>query len=468
MLPRRVRKAITEPFWLVLLGALILGGGAGHWAARIEVDEGWEIWGHAWKANAEDARAALTAIFSVQVTVLTIVLSLNAPTLQSAANQYSPRLVPFYLRNAPLRRGVPLFVLSGAYIVAAVQTLGVLVEDEVRPRPVVTGAFLLLLLAFTVLTIDVVRTFRYLRVERVLGLVREATLASVERVRKQFVPFPLGGSVKLSLTPRATPLLATKAGYFVELDVDRLARLARRAGARVRICRTIGEYVDRGELVGWVASDGGRPVDLRSLARTLAIAPNRELDFDPVYGIRILADVASRALSTSGSDPYTARQALQQMRTVLRHLASLPLGDYNVLDPDGTVRVSVMATDLSEFISVAVDSPLRSGASDPEVLDAVLEIALEVGLIARSVHGAEGRAATEALIARVLEDATVYGRLDRDRLSRLHAEADLVRASLEHDTPRSQRHERSIWALTRASELGRSVPASVGREPPSG
>src|SRR5690606_30786601 len=172
-----------------------------------------------------------------------------------------------------------------------------------------------------------------------------------------------------------------------------------------------------------------------------------------VYGIRILADVATRALSTSGSDPYTARQALQQMRTVLRYLATLPLGDYNVLDPDGTVRVSVMATELREFISVAVDSPLRSGASDPELLRAVLEIALAVGLVAQSVHGAKGRAATEALIARVLEDATVYGHLDRGRLSWLVAEAELVRASLEHDVPRSQRHVRSIWALT-ASERG--------------
>nr|PZN24355.1 MAG: hypothetical protein DIU78_12285 [Pseudomonadota bacterium] len=453
MLPRRVRKALAEPFWIVLLGVLVIGAVAGHLAAGVEVDEGWEIWGHAWRADAEEARGALMAIFSVQITVLTIVLSLNAPTLQSAANQYSPRLVPFYLKNAPLRRGIPLFVLSGAYIVAAVQTLGRLVEDVERPRPVISGAFFLLLVALTLLTIDVVRTLRYLHVERVLGLVREATLASVERVRKQFAPFPGDASARLLLTPRATPLLATKAGYLVEIDVGRLARLARRSGVRVRICRTIGEYVDRGELIGWAASDTGDLIDLRSFARTLAVAPNRELDFDPVYGIRILADVATRALSTSGSDPYTARQALQQMRTVLRYLATLPLGDYNVLDPDGTVRVSVMATELREFISVAVDSPLRSGASDPELLRAVLEIALEVGLVAQSVHGAKGRAATEALIARVLEDATVYGHLDRGRLSWLVAEAELVRASLEHDVPRSQRHVRSIWALT-ASERG--------------
>ena len=129
------------------------------------------------------------------------------------------------------------------------------------------------------------------------------------------------------------------------------------------------------------------------------------------------------------------------------------------------VRVYEKAAELCELISVAVDSPLRLGAGDPEVLDGVLEIALEVGLIAR---GAEGRAATQALIARVLDDAIVFGRLDPGRMARLQAEADLVRASLEQDTPRSERHVRSVWALTRAGEMGRPTPSNIGPEPDMG
>src|SRR5262249_3515781 len=139
------------------------------------------------------------------------------------------------------------------------------------------------------------------------------------------------------------------------------------------------------EVVGWArpdAGDGVAPRLAHRLASRLVIAPVRESELDPAYGIRILSDVAARALSSSANDSYTARQALHQIRSVLRRLARMPLGDWNVVDDDGSVRVSVMASELRELISVAIEAPLRYGAGDPEVLDGILEIALEVGLVA--------------------------------------------------------------------------------------
>jgi len=245
-----------------------------------------------------------------------------------------------------------------------------------------------------------------------------------------------------------SPLTARASGYLVEVHVGSLARIARRAGVRVRISRTVGDYFDAGEVVGWAARDGAGAIGARlarRLAATLLIAPTREADLDPAYGLRILAEVAARALPPITNDSYTARQALQQIRSVLRHAAQASLGDWNVVDDDGSIRASVRANELRELISIAVESPLRCGAGDPEVLDGVLEIALEVGLVARD---AGGRAAAHQLVNRVLEDAIEYGKLQNGRLKRLLAEADLVRASLNEDCPRADRHARSDWALT--------------------
>jgi uncharacterized membrane protein len=189
----------------------------------------------------------------------------------------------------------------------------------------------------------------------------------------------------------------------------------------------------------------------RRLAGRLLIAPVREADLDPVYGIRILSDVAARSLSSTDNDPYTARQALHQLKSILRRLARTALGDWNVVDRDGKVRVSVMAAELRELISIGIEAPLRYGAGDPEVLDGVLEIALEVGLVAPD---AATRAAAYHLIDRVLQDATEYGDLRDGRLRRLLAEADLVRASLQDDSPRLERHARSDWALTPGDSPG--------------
>jgi uncharacterized membrane protein len=458
-----LRKLAQEPLYVVIVAALIVGALAGDYVARIQTDEGWTLFGHAWRADAADARGVLTKLFGLQLTVLTIILSLNAPMIQSAANQYSPRLVPFYLKQAPIRQGFPLFVLAAAYNLAAIRQLGMVEDDVVRSHVVLSGALVLLVAAFSVFAVVLVKTFRFMRVERVLALVRDATLAALDRVAAYGRQLPLATTAEKLLLPiDAIPIRARRSGYLVAIKVDALYSVASRANVRVRISRNIGDYLDEGEIVGWVGHTGPGAVDdavAERLARKLSLAPTREHDYDPLYGVRILADVASRALSSSANDAYTARQALHMLRTVLRRIACLPLGDWNIADGNGVVRVSVMATELREYVSAAIEAPLRYGAGDPDVLDGTLEIALEMGLIAPH---AEGRAVAHQIIARVLEDASDYGKLHDGRLKRLLAEAELVRASIEQDVPRAERHLRHDWALTTE---GPDLPARPG--PPS-
>ncbi|HEY7374460.1 MAG TPA: DUF2254 family protein [Polyangia bacterium] len=445
----RLRRTLGQPFWFVLIGALVLGVILGTLVARETTNEVLEaVLGTNWRKSAEDARSFLMTLLSLQLTVLALVVSLNAPMIQSAANQYSPRLVPYYLRKVPFRWAVPMFALSTGFILAAVREVGFGRADAVRPRPVVSAAVTLALVAFVLLALAVIRTYRFLHVERILALVRESTFAAIGRRGARLRGLPLVPHAKLPLSSDATALTAGLSGYLSEVDLRGITRLARRAGVRVRISRNIGDHLDAGEVIGWARPDDGATISPR-LARRLAarvlIAPVRAVDLDPAYGIRILAEVASAALSVASNDSYTARQALHQIRSVLRRLARTPLGDWNVVDGDGRVRVSVMASELRELLSVAVEAPLRHGAGNPEVLDGILEIALEVGLVAPD---AAARATAYHLIDRVLEDAMEYGDLRDGRLKRLLAEADLVRASLRDDCPRAERHARADWALT--------------------
>lgn len=447
----RWRRLLHDPTYVVLGLVFAAGLVIGDLVTREDLGEtALALFGRFWRGTPEETREVLGAIFGLQFTVLTIVLSLNAPLVQSAANQYSPRLVPFYLKNAPIRRAVPMFVLATGYIFAAVRDLGVMEAQVSRPRPVVSGALLLVVAAFLLLAFDLLRTYRFMRVERVLGLVRESTFAAARRTQRMLSRLDLDGAKSLALPAGARSFGATESGYVVRTDVPRLARIARKHGVRVRVSRAIGDFVDAGEVVGWYVADapgGDDPGTSERLGSTLEIAPTREPDHDPGYGIRILADVAARALSSSSNDSYTARQALQHVRSTLRQLARVPLGDWNVVDRDGEVRVSVMSTQLRELVCLAIDAPLRYGANDIEVLDAVLEMALEVGLVA---PGAEGRALAHELVDRVLSDASHYGELDAGRRAHLESEAERVRASLELDAPRGERVARSDWALSRA------------------
>ncbi|WP_181790327.1 DUF2254 family protein [Myxococcus llanfairpwllgwyngyllgogerychwyrndrobwllllantysiliogogogochensis] len=436
MVARRLRRLIRDPYWLVLLACLCIGGLLGLELARVQTDYASAFFGLAWRGDPSKTRSALTALFGLQITVLTVVLSLNAPVIQSAANQYSPRLVPLYLKSAPLRRAIPLFCVSSGYILVAGRELGLITDAGVRPRPVLSGAFILVLCALVSLVVCMIRTFRYMRVERVLGLVQELVVSAAERrIRARLIRLPLDPAATLLLPPEASALTAPSSGYLTEVDLRQLTRLARHWRVRVRIDVFVGDYVDTGEVVGWVVGEVPGSMDPRamhSLASALLLTAAREPDCDPALGIRILVDVANRALSTSANDAYTARQALQQVRSVMRRLGHLPLGDWNVVDPDGQVRASVAGMRLRDYLFMAVDGPLHHGMGSPEVLEEVLQIALAVGLTA---WDAEDRAAAHALVARVLAKATAQETPERERLHRRLTESRRIRAAFENRSP---------------------------------
>ena len=111
----------------------------------------------------------LAAFLGFQVTALTVILSLNAMVIEAAAYQYSPRLVPLYLRNAPIRRALPFFVLLMGYILGALRELGLVADQTERRGASSPAAVGILFVALIFLMFDVVRTFRFIRVERVLG-----------------------------------------------------------------------------------------------------------------------------------------------------------------------------------------------------------------------------------------------------------------------------------------------------------
>jgi uncharacterized membrane protein len=440
MTARKLRKLIREPIWFVLIAALVVGAILGTTFAHEPLrDAGRVAFGRAWRGDSSETRAALVGLLGFQVTIFTLLLSLNAMVVKGAAYQHSPRLIPLYVAHAPIRRSLPVFAFLTGYLLGAFRELGLVPHEGVKPRSVISLAVIILTLALLLAMADLFRTFSFVRVERVLGLVRDATYQAAKRVRSRVGRLPLDGTESLPLPEDASALIAPASGYVVDVRLRRLVRIARSVAVRARVSRGIGDYVDQGDVIGWVASDRGNPVSTRvahDVAATLVISAVRELDYDPALGIRIIVDVANRALGSSANDPYTARQALNQLRSVLRHVGRLPLGDWNVVEADGSVRVSVRATRLRDLLSTAVNAPLHYGATDPDVLEGLLEIVLEAGWIARDP---EDRAVARTLLERV-DHLAEESDMDPGRLEQIRADAIPVRQSLDMEEASASSH----------------------------
>ena len=101
-------------------------------------------------------------------------------------------------------------------------------------------------------------------------------------------------------------------------------RLAESSGGLIELDCAVGDTVLRGTTIAWVR--GARsPLDKSALMRAVELAGARTWEQDPKYPIRLLVDIAIRALSPAVNDPTTAVQALDQIEDLLRRLGQADL-----------------------------------------------------------------------------------------------------------------------------------------------
>lgn len=400
------------------LVAALAGAGLGALMTSPEVVEpARHTFGEAWLADGENARGTLAGLLGVQITLIGLVLSASTAALYGLVAAQSLRLVRFIGPTRPLFHALVGFALTTGYVLAAVRRLG---PPEVEaPRPVVTVGVVLAVAAVAAVIADAALSLQKQEIARMLRIVTRAKERAIESRRARS-----GGGAIAREAVGGSPLHAVQSGYVVDVDAARLLRDAVRFDALVRLDRAIADYVVAGEPIRVVrARSALSPRAMHRLASAVLVEDSRSPRFDVTAGLRVLVDIAERALSPAVNDPYTACEVLHRLRGLLGELATLPDGDWLLRDRVGTVRVAIARPSFEELLRIAVDGPSRYGASDPDVLDALLEIAAAVG------REPSRREAANRLVARVLGDAAVSG-MSPERRGLLERKAKRVLADL--------------------------------------
>jgi uncharacterized membrane protein len=147
--------------------------------------------------------------------------------------------------------------------------------------------------------------------------------------------------------------------YVVRIQVERLVGLARASGAVIRLPFAQGDSITAGAVLARVY---GRPMAPRRLLASLELGLERDVRADPKYALRLLVDVALRALS-SANDPTTTVQALDQIEALLIKLGGLELDIGSVRDDDGELRLVYDATTWEEYLELALAEIQYYGAA---------------------------------------------------------------------------------------------------------
>jgi uncharacterized membrane protein len=151
------------------------------------------------------------------------------------------------------------------------------------------------------------------------------------------------------------------------IDIAALTEYARTVDAMILVLVAVGDtVVDSAPLARVIGAN--RPIDEAVLTKAIERGMERTFDQDPKYAIRLLVDIAIRALSPAINDPTTAVQALDQIGDLLLRLGRRSLRVGACRDVHGVVRVLVPFPTWEDFLRLAFDEIRSYGADSVQVM----------------------------------------------------------------------------------------------------
>jgi uncharacterized membrane protein len=151
------------------------------------------------------------------------------------------------------------------------------------------------------------------------------------------------------------------------VDIGALIAQARQADAVIEVLSAVGDTVL--ELTPLLRVRGARqPLAEGALAESIEAGDERTFRQDPKYAIRLLVDIAIKALSPAVNDPTTAVQALDQIEDLLLRLGRRDLDIRAFHDDAGRLRLVVPFPTWDDFLLLALDEIRAYGASSVQVM----------------------------------------------------------------------------------------------------
>ena len=151
------------------------------------------------------------------------------------------------------------------------------------------------------------------------------------------------------------------------VDTNGLMNLAEGSGGIIDLAVAVGDTIQDSMIMLQVF--GSRtPIDERKLRGCVYFGTGRTFEQDPKYAIRLLVDIAIRALSPAVNDPTTAVQALDQIEDLLLRIGQRHLEIGKFCDSDGELRLLVPFPAWDDIVLLAFGEICFCGATSVQVM----------------------------------------------------------------------------------------------------
>ncbi len=405
----RQRESLLESLWQVPVMGAILGAILGLIVSVADEHLGAPA---LWQYSPSTASAVLTSIVGATAALTGFVVTVTVLVVQMATGTFSARILRLWYRDRMLKATLALLAGTLTFSFSVLRRI----EDDFVPDLGVTLAGLsvaLCVLVFILFFDACIRRLRPVAVAADVARVARSTFEqSVRLADRTDIRWEYG-------TTRRDPTLvvgASRGGAIQAVDPDGFVAWARARGAEIVLPHPVGDFVHTGEAL--VLVYGGEFGDgaAEELEGMTALGDERTFDQDPAFALRMMVDIANKALSPAVNDPTTAVQVLDHIGEVLGFIGRTELEKYTKAASTGPPAAVVMVTRRWEdFVTLGLTEIREFGATSVQVMRRLRALLEELLRTVRPEH----RAAIEEELRRL--DATVadswHDSVDLDRAS---------------------------------------------------
>jgi len=349
--------------WLIPLsyavGALIVGFTVPRLADTI-------LPGYVSTISVNAAIGIYSAVASGMIALTGIVFSLTFVMVQFSATAYSPRLVLWIARDQAMSHSMGVFTATFLYALAALAW----VDRGGSGRVPLSGtAFVIALLIVSVIMfILLIHRVGMLQINRMLTFTADQGREIIENLYPSLETPPCQDSAQIAKLPSLQILLHHGQPRIIqEVDIPALVEVARGNECVVELLAHVGDAALEATPLVRVLGVGS-PVPEDSLRGAIRLGAERTFTQDPKYSIRLLVDIAIKALSPAINDPTTAVQALDQIEDLLIRLGRRRLEIGSFCDSAGSLRLLINFPTWDDFLSLAFDEIRLYGATSIQVM----------------------------------------------------------------------------------------------------
>ena len=318
------------------------------------------------------AQAYLSAAASGMMALTGIVFALAFVVVQFNAIAYSPRMVIFFANDRILFHSLGAFTATFVYALFTLAWIDRFGSGAVPFFSCLIAG--LMLVASMLLFSRLIQRLADLQINSVLRRVgdkgraviaemfrplkREPHLTATKSADSDSVQL---GSLGQTLEYHGTPRTIAK------FDIKNLVRQAQEAEGVIVLSCAVGDTLIEG--TSFLKVYGAKKeLAEKPLLQGIRLERERTFEQDPKYPIRLLVDIAIRALSPAINDPTTAVQTIDQIEDLVQRLGGCDLDAGHARDARGKVRLIFPVPSWEDYLSLAFDEIRQYGATSVQVM----------------------------------------------------------------------------------------------------